>query len=194
MNLSNNAAQSSYPKNVSFEQVDSEKVCSASLENLEIQKEKERQIIEKTKLDDLSDRFSEIVKFIMIPNLLDKFRDFGYDFIQFGSCDVNNKDVNISFSVDIKFQSCDKAMLVNTKINLTLNDIHYHIKCLENMRKHDDLRGYTYCKRHPYLGAVAGIIIPENIKENALKQGFFVIEPSGGTFNITPPHGKPKQW
>jgi hypothetical protein len=33
-----------------------------------------------------------------------------------------------------------------------------------------------------------------NVKKYALNQGFYVIEPSGETFNITPPNGQPKEW
>jgi hypothetical protein len=33
-----------------------------------------------------------------------------------------------------------------------------------------------------------------NVKEYALRQGFFVVEPSGETFTITPPNNKPKEW
>jgi hypothetical protein len=32
------------------------------------------------------------------------------------------------------------------------------------------------------------------VKEYALGQGLYVIEPSGETFNITPPNGEPKEW
>jgi hypothetical protein len=44
------------------------------------------------------------------------------------------------------------------------------------------------------LGAVAGVVMRDNVKEYILKQGFFLIEPSGETFNITPPDNKPKEW
>jgi len=44
------------------------------------------------------------------------------------------------------------------------------------------------------LGAVAGAVMTDNVKEYALKQGFFAIEPSGETFNIISPNGKPKEW
>ena len=33
-----------------------------------------------------------------------------------------------------------------------------------------------------------------HVKKYALGQGLYVIEPSGETFNITPPNGKPKEW
>ena len=46
------------------------------------------------------------------------------------------------------------------------------------------------------MGAVAGVIIPENVKEFAFKNGFFVIEPSGETFNIFAPKApySPREW
>jgi hypothetical protein len=31
-------------------------------------------------------------------------------------------------------------------------------------------------------------------RDYALSQGFYLIEPSGENFNITPPQGKPKEW
>jgi len=39
---------------------------------------------------------------------------------------------------------------------------------------------------------VAGVVMADNGKEYILKQGFFVIEPSGETF-IIPPDNKPKE-
>jgi hypothetical protein len=45
-----------------------------------------------------------------------------------------------------------------------------------------------------FLGAVAGIVVPDEVREYALNQGFYLIEPSGENFNITPPNGKPKEW
>jgi hypothetical protein len=44
------------------------------------------------------------------------------------------------------------------------------------------------------LGAVAGVAMTSQVKKYALKQGFYVIEPSGETFNIISPSGKPKEW
>jgi len=47
--------------------------------------------------------------------------------------------------------------------------------------------------RH-FLGAVAGVVVESDEREYALNQGFYLIEPSGETFNITPPYNKPKEW
>jgi hypothetical protein len=47
-----------------------------------------------------------------------------------------------------------------------------------------------------YLGAVAGVVFSESEKNYAMKNGFYVIEPSGDTFTITKPEGKyhPREW
>jgi len=81
-------------------------------------------------------------------------------------------------------------MLVEIKADLTISDINKHIERLEKMRKHADLRG----DKRRFLGAVAGIVVEDAEREYALSQGFYLIEPSGENFNITPPHDKPKEW
>jgi hypothetical protein len=45
-----------------------------------------------------------------------------------------------------------------------------------------------------FLGAVAGIVVEDDEREYALSQGFFLIEPTGENFHITPPPSKPKEW
>jgi hypothetical protein len=60
--------------------------------------------------------------------------------------------------------------------------------------------GLVYADLHNdkrvYLGAMAGVVFSESEKTYALKQGFYVIEPSGDTFTITKPEGKyhPHEW
>jgi hypothetical protein len=46
------------------------------------------------------------------------------------------------------------------------------------------------------MGAMAGVVFSESEKTYALKKGFYVIEPSGDTFNITEPKGiyHPHEW
>jgi len=83
-----------------------------------------------------------------------------------------------------------KVMLVEVKTKPTTKDVKDHVKRLEKMRVYADLHG----DKRTFLGSVAGVVATANVKEYALKQGFFVIEPSGETFNITPPDGKPREW
>ncbi|MDR3161372.1 MAG: hypothetical protein LBU28_07150, partial [Spirochaetaceae bacterium] len=47
---------------------------------------------------------------------------------------------------------------------------------------HQDRRGY--------LGAMAGVAFDDSVKNYALKNGFYVLEPSGETFTITEPKAR----
>jgi hypothetical protein len=41
---------------------------------------------------------------------------------------------------------------------------------------------------------VAAAVIPDNVLDFALKQGFYVIEQSGDNVSIKKPEGSPKAW
>ena len=90
----------------------------------------------------------------------------------------------------MSLENGEKVILLEIKTNLTEKNIYYHIERLKKMRIYSDLRG----DKRVFLGAVAGVVIPDDIRKLALNLGFFVVEPSGETFNITAPHGKPSEW
>jgi hypothetical protein len=154
----------------------------------ERQKETDRIVKETAKqIGKLNNRFGEIVEYMVAPNLREKFRDLGLKFHQANPNAVFYDDNNNTlFEVDVFLQNGDKAMLVEVKTALTTDDIKDHIVRLEKMRIYADLHG----DKRAFLGAVAGIVMTINVKEYALRQGFYVIEPSGETFNIIPPSGK----
>jgi hypothetical protein len=158
----------------------------------EIQKETARQQ-QKTdsELGKLSKRMGEVVEFMVAPNLCEKFKELGFNFSQSNqNTIVSDKANKISFEIDVKLENYSKAMLVEVKTTPTTEDVKDHIKRLGKMRKYADLHG----DKRAFLGAVAGAVIKDNVRKYILKQGFFVIEPSGEGFNITPPNGKPKEW
>jgi len=180
------------------------------MENREIQKETDR-IVQETaseikesqqesyrylreidkRFGDFTNRFGEVVDYMIAPNLQDKFYGMGLDFQE--ACPnykVRSKKNNIYFQVDVYLTNGDTAMLVEIKSKLTIGDINEHILRLEKMRKYADLRG----DKRTFLGAVAGVVIESDEREYALSNGFYLIEPSGETFNITPPYNKPKEW
>jgi hypothetical protein len=151
----------------------------------EIQKETDR------KIGKLGNRMGEVIEHIVAPNLREKFRELGYDFLQaHQNSDISDRKNNIFLEIDVKLENGDKAMLVEVKTKPTTEDVQEHIKRLEKMRVYADLHG----DKRKFLGAVAGVVMTDNVKEYILKQGFFVIEPSGETFNIIPPDNKPKEW
>jgi hypothetical protein len=58
------------------------------------------------------------------------------------------------------------------------------------MHKYANLHG----DKRIFLGAVAGIVVTDEVRNYALDQGLYFIERSGETFNITPPNGQPKEF
>jgi len=143
------------------------------------------------RLGKLGNRMGEIIEHMIAPNLREKFNELGFNFSQSNQGTiVSDKENKISFEIDVKLENGDKAMLVEVKTKPTIKDVKDHIKRLKKMRVYADLHG----DRRAFLGSVAGVVITDNVKEYALKQGFFVIEPSGETFNIIPPNGQPKEW
>jgi hypothetical protein len=81
-------------------------------------------------------------------------------------------------------------MIVEIKTELTVERINKHIERLDKMRKYADLHG----DKRTFLGAVAGVVVTDEVREYALNQGLYLIEPSGEELNITPPNGQPKEW
>ena len=183
--------QQTYPKGLDFEQV-----WAALMENREQQKETDRLLKETIKennkrFGDMDNRFGEVVEYMISPNLLDKFNNLGLDFqtasTNFKVRDHKNK---IYFEIDVFLQNGDVAMLVEIKTNLSISYINEHINRLEKMRTFADLHG----DKRAFFGAVAGIIVPSEVKQYALDNGFYLIEPSGENFNIISPYVKSKEW
>jgi len=197
--------QPAYQRGLDFEQVwaalmeNREQLKENAREIKESQQETDRQLKETDRslkelgkrFGDFTNRFGEVVEYMIAPNLQDKFYDMGLDFQE--ACPnykVRSKKNNIHFQVDVYLTNGDTAMLVEIKTKLTISDINEHILRLEKMRKYADLRG----DKRTFLGAVAGVVIESDEREYALSNGFYLIEPSGETFNITPPYNKPKEW
>jgi hypothetical protein len=161
-------------------------------ELVEIQKETARQQQRTDSvLGRLNKRMGDVVEFMVAPNLCEKFKEFGFHFSESSQKKVvTDEDNDISFEIDVFLENYSKAMLTEVKTTPTTEDVRDHIRRLGKMRKYADLRG----DKRIFLGAVAGVVITNNVKKYILKQGFFVIEPSGEGFNIIPPNGKPKEW
>jgi hypothetical protein len=215
--------QTAYPKGLDFEQVwaalkETDRIVKENAEQLNRQmkenaeqlklqmketdrrmketdrqmKETDRQMKETDRrLGKLSNRFGEIVEHMVAPNLREKFKELGLTFPKVNlNSDVRDYENNIFLEADVMLENGEKALLAEVKTTLTTEDVKDHIKRLEKMRTYANLHG----DKRAFLGAVAGVVMTPIVKEYALGQGLYVIEPSGETFNITPPHGNPKEW
>ena len=135
--------------------------------------------------------FGEVAEYMIAPKLCEKFMEFGLNFPRANrNVSVNDRVNQISLEIDVMLENGDKAILVEVKTKLTIERVNNHISRLEKMRAYADLHG----DKRTFLGAVAGVVVTDEARNYALNQGFYLIEPSGDSFFITPPNGKPKEW
>jgi hypothetical protein len=169
-----------------------DRITERQEETAKRQEETDRIVKENAKqIGKVNNRFGEVVEYMVAPNLREKFWELGLNFPKANTnSDVSDYDNDIFLEIDVMLENGEKAMLVEVKTKLTTEYVKEHIKRLEKMRKYANLHG----DKRTFLGAVAGVVMTSNVKKYALGQGFYVIEPSGETFNITPPSGKPKEW
>jgi hypothetical protein len=141
----------------------------------------------------LGNRFGEMIEYMVEPNLVAKFKDLGFTFERSQQNTViRDKEGRFIAEIDVFLENGDWAMVVETKVKPNAADINEHIERMEKLRRYADSRN----DKRKYLGAVAGAVFGNAEKNYALKKGFYVIEPSGDTFNIIVPEGDchPREW
>jgi predicted RNase H-like nuclease (RuvC/YqgF family) len=157
-------------------------------------KETDRQMKETDKrVGFLSNRFGEVVEYMIVPNLVAKFNELGYAFQNAYRDEViRDPEHDIFTEVDVTLRNGDCVMIVETKTKPNTDDVDNHSKRMEKLRAWADL----HKDKRKYYGAIAGVVMSDRVKTYTLEQGFYAIEPSGETFTITEPTGNftPKVW
>ena len=140
----------------------------------------------------ITNRFGEMVEYMILPNLVTKFGDLGFTFTKANRTEITDREHNIITEIDALLENGDTVMIVEIKTKPSIDDIHDHVERMEKLRKYADLHNDT----RKYLGAMAGVVFNNSEKIYALKKGFYVIEPSGETFSIIEPKGRyhPHVW
>jgi hypothetical protein len=181
-------------RGASFEQVwaSIQSLVEAQKETDRRMKETDRRMKETDKrVGEITNRFGEMVEYMVVPNLLAKFGELGFTFTKaYPDAKIADHEHGIFTEVDAFLENGDKVMIVEIKTKPRIDDIDNHIERMEKLRKYADWRG----DKRKYLGAVAGVVISDSERAYALKNGFYVLEPSGDTFKISEPEGKPREW
>ncbi|MDR3162109.1 MAG: hypothetical protein LBU28_10930 [Spirochaetaceae bacterium] len=144
------------------------------------------------KISKLGGRLGELVENLVASNLSEKFKDWRF-FFNRTSLDVvfKNPDGTFLAEIDILLENGSTALMVEVKSKLTIDDVKEHLERIGKLRRYADEHGDA----RKFLGAVAGGIIPEDVKPFAIKNGLFVIEQSGETSVIAVPDGfVPRSW
>ena len=138
-------------------------------------------------------RYGEMVEHMVKPALVKGFNALGFEVTRAGqNFKIFDAKNNIFTEVDYFLEDGDKVIIVEAKSKLTTEDVTDHVERMRKVKAHAELRG----DKRIYLGAIAGLIINDNERDFALKNGFYVIQPSGKAFAITVPEGAyaPKEW
>jgi hypothetical protein len=155
--------------------------------------ETDRQIKKTDKqIGELGNRFGELAEHLVTPNIAEKFRALHYTFTRAGpDLAFFGRDGTFLAEVDVWLENGEFAMAVEVKSRLRKEHVDDHIRRMEILRSYLDERGDT----RKLLGAVAGAIVPPELKNYVLKKGFYLIEQSGDTVKIEVPQGfTPRVW
>jgi predicted AAA+ superfamily ATPase len=133
----------------------------------------------------LSNRFGELAEHLVIPNIVQKFNALQYQFDDIAKERkfYNPETGRVAAEFDILLENDAYSIGVEVKTKPSEKDVAEHIKRLEFLRSHKDKRG----DHREILGAIAGAIMPEAVRQAALGAGLYVIEQSGDTVRIEEP-------
>jgi hypothetical protein len=140
----------------------------------------------------LGSRLGEVIEHLMSPKLHEKFEDLGFSFNHSSrNHELKDRNKNRLTEVDVLLENGEYALAVEVKTHLTTEDVKDHVKRLGILRRVAD----EHNDRRKYLGAVAGAVVDQEVSAYALKNGFYVITPSGETVSIEAPEGfNPRIW
>ncbi|MDR1483431.1 MAG: OmpH family outer membrane protein, partial [Planctomycetaceae bacterium] len=140
----------------------------------------------------ISNRFGEMVEHLVAPNIADRFNELGYEFkgISRGGIEIRENGQVVA-EVDILLENGKTVTVVEVKAKPTKHDIRRHFKRMQIVRR-------WYCEQYvntnkEFIGAVAGAIFPDHVKQFAIETGFYVIAQTGDTVKIdVPKNFKPR--
>ncbi|MCL2231744.1 MAG: hypothetical protein FWB99_01545 [Treponema sp.] len=144
------------------------------------------------RIGELSNRFGELAEHLVAPSIREKFNELGFTFGEVSrDKEIVDAAGNHVAEVDILLENGDTVMVVEVKAKPNQKDVKEHINRMEILRRRADARRDT----REFQGAIAGAIMSNEVRSHILKNGFYVIEQTGDTVQITMPEGfKPRRW
>ncbi|MDR1140993.1 MAG: PD-(D/E)XK nuclease family protein, partial [Planctomycetaceae bacterium] len=120
------------------------------------------------KISELGDRIGELIESMVEGGIVKQFNELNYSFnFQQYSRHVEfcNNQIHIAGEIDFLLENGDTVLLVEVKTNLSISDVKDHLKRLEHYRCYLDAGN----KKYKILGAAAGGVIPQNVRDYVLK-------------------------
>lgn len=145
-------------------------------------------------MGDLHNSFGKIAEHLVAPGIVKRFNELGFHFSEItrkGAAITNEEGTKVRAEIDILLQNGEYAIAIEVKTKPVEKDVEHHINRLKILR---EVLNKTNDSRK-ILGAIAGAIFPQKVKDLTLEAGMYVIEQSGDTMKIDVPGGFiPKEW
>jgi len=158
-----------------------QELSQAQKELSQAQKETDKQIKETDKqinkvsrqIGELGNRLGEFVEWQVRPAVVRLFQERGIDVHEFHP-GISVKRDNEGLEVDLLVVNDRDAILVEVKSKLTQRDVDEHLQRLAKFK-----RLMPRFRDVKALGAVAAMVVPDEVASYAYRQGLFVLVQSG---------------
>ena len=152
-----------------------------------------RRLVERISRDlgRLGNRLGEFVEEMVEPAVVALFQARGlkvYRTMQDLTC--RDDDGRLLALVDLAVIDSDTLIAVECKSHLSVDDVNEHLERLTHFKTYwPEYGGYKL------LGAVAAMVVPEEVAAYAYRKGLFVLAPSGETMRLLNDEAfQPKAW
>ncbi|MEI2422804.1 hypothetical protein V6O07_21170 [Arthrospira platensis SPKY2] len=140
-------------------------------------------------LGKLGNRLGEFVEWQVRPAVVQLFQQRGIAVNEFHP-NISVKRFGEALEIDLLVVNSDQAILVEVKSKLSQTDIDEHLERLEKFKRL--MPRYSDVKA---MGAVAGMVVPEEVARYGYRRGLFVLAQSGDSVVIlNDDKFRPRQW
>ncbi|MDR1385497.1 MAG: hypothetical protein LBJ67_16860 [Planctomycetaceae bacterium] len=154
----------------------------------------DKQISELSKqMGGLHNSFGELAEHLVVPSIVERFNELGYHFERAcaNDSDIDKQTQKTLTEIDVLLQNGTAIVAVEVKTKPKEKDISHHIERLEILRQYMIEKN----DNRKIIGAIAGAVFFDEIKEATIEAGMYVITQSGDTMKIEVPQNfKPKEW
>ena len=153
----------------------------------------QRQIDELSKnIGGVGNTLGRLSESMFAVELYKKFNEIGYPFTKQGPHVKFHENGRVVAEADYLLENGDYVMVVEVKTESKIEDVNDHMQRISAIRSYFDAHGDS----RTLVGAVACVMLPENVKNYAQKQGLYVITQSGDSITIAdyPKGFKAREW
>lgn len=155
-------------------------------------KETERQMKETfKKIGELGNRLGEFVEGMVAPAAVRLFQERGIEVMGLNrNMERNNPQLGLAAQIDLLAVNGDACVVIEVKSHLSVDDVDEHLQRMEKFKA----LFHEYADKRAY-GAVAAMVLPDDVARYAYRKGFFVIAQRGDAAEILNDEGfRPVAW